>query len=181
MLVIWDEILTGAGRTGPWWAWERSGPAAEPDLMTAGKGIGGGVAIGALFGKPKLMETWSRHVSPSGESPYASTFYAHPVACAGTLAALERLTSDSVQDAKKGVEHAMQAGLAELGRYAPRHVGLMAALDLNAPKRWIEIQEKGLILIPGGHDGGTLSALPAFTMAGPQIAWAFETLGRILK
>ena len=42
LVVIYDEILTGAGRTGPWWAWERAGPDAEPDLIAAGKGLGGG-------------------------------------------------------------------------------------------------------------------------------------------
>ena len=178
MLVIWDEILTGAGRTGPFWAWERSGPEAEPDLMTAGKGLGGGVAIGALFGRPDVMDVWSRHVSSSGESPYASTFYAHPIACAGTLAAVERLTSEEIR-----------RSVAEIGRILEEHtgppenmrvIGAMAAIDRpddvsgNTPTLANLLMGRGVLAIPGGLGGFTTSFYPSFCVERSQLVHALK-------
>lgn len=201
MLVIWDEILTGAGRTGPFWAWERCGAAAEPDLMTAGKGLGGGVAIGALFGKPEIMEVWSRHVPSSGESPWASTFYAHPLACAGALAAVERLTSPAVAESvaavaatlrtfeRPGAERPDAAGAERPGAERPggpaiRAVGAMAAFDsplepavgsgARADSTFARLMKRGVLTIPGGRDGRTTSLYPAFTIGERQLAHALS-------
>lgn len=183
MLVIADEILTGAGRTGPFWAWERSGPAAEPDLMTAGKGIGGGVAIGALFGRPEIMDVWSRHVPASGESPYASTFYAHPLACAGTLAALERLTSPEMEASRATIARRLLE-FRPAGRLVLRAVGAMAALEpasgttlsksLAAP-----LQSRGILTVPGGLSGAVTSLYPAFTIDPRQLSRALDVIGAI--
>ena len=205
MLVIWDEILTGAGRTGPWWAWERSGAAAEPDLMTAGKGLGGGVAIGALFGKPEIMEVWSRHVPSSGEAPWASTFYAHPLACAGALAAVERLTSPAVAESVAAVAAALRTfdrtGAERSGAERPdperpgapafRAVGAMAAFDspvrtavgpgaassgAAADSTFARLMKRGVLTIPGGREGRTTSLYPAFTITERQLAHALSVV-----
>jgi 4-aminobutyrate aminotransferase-like enzyme len=177
MLVIWDEILTGAGRTGPFWAWQRSGAAAEPDLMTAGKGIGGGLAIGALLGKPRIMEVWSRHVSSSGESPYASTFYAHPLACAGTLAAVERLTSPEIAASREAIERALLEVPPPRG-FRIRAIGAMAAIEPEDPS-WSLFQpllRRGVIAIPGGTSSAAVSLYPAFTITPQQLAHAIEVM-----
>jgi 4-aminobutyrate aminotransferase-like enzyme len=187
MLVIYDEILTGAGRTGPFWAWERGGPAAEPDLMTGGKGIGGGVAIGALFGKPKIMEVWSRHVAPSGESPYASTFYAHPLACAGTLAALDRLISPEIVSSRAMIER-MLLDIRPPDGFAIRAIGAMAAVESDGtkPRRAQAVGEavsihmsllgRGVIAIPGGIRSAAVSIYPAFTIHPTQLAHALDAV-----
>lgn len=178
LVVIWDEILTGAGRTGPFWAWQRSGPAAEPDLMTAGKGIGGGVAIGALLGKAKLMEVWSKHVSGSGESPYASTFYAHPLACAGTLAALERLTSNELAAAKQRLQEVLDQHVPRLP--GGRCVGLLGAFR-SEPNgaNYESLLRAGVLVVPGGYREDTLSLLPSFTIAPEQLTWALEKMSAL--
>ncbi|HEU4765637.1 MAG TPA: aspartate aminotransferase family protein, partial [Candidatus Eisenbacteria bacterium] len=177
MLVIWDEILTGGGRTGPFWAWERSGLAAEPDLMTAGKGIGGGVAIGALFGKPRIMEVWSRHVSASGESPYASTFYAHPLACAGTLAALERLTSAEIALSREAIERMLLDARPPDG-FRIRAIGAMAAIEPEDKNRslFLPLLRHGVIAIPGGISSAAISFYPAFTIAPQQLTHAIGVI-----
>ena len=199
LVVIHDEILTGGGRTGPFWAWERSGPEAEPDLMTVGKGIGGGVAIAALLGKPEIMDVWAKHVPPSGEAPYASTFYAHPLACAGALATIERLAAPEMRAAveEKGRTlarslAAMEARARERGVLARvRSAGLLAAVEFfregspMSPAPEIgsrvlrELTKTGILCVPGGISGNVLSFLPAFTIAASQLEWFAEVAGRL--
>ncbi len=194
LLVVYDEIFTGGGRTGPFWAWERSGPAAEPDLMAVGKGIGGGVAIAALLGKPKVMEVWAKHVPASGEAPYASTFYAHPLACAGALAALERLAAPILRSEVEAKGEALAAGLAALaGRSGPgvaaRSIGLLAAVEFvgagpsrpPAPERARAVLgallRSGVLAIPGGLGGNVISLVPSLVISREQIEAALARLG----
>jgi 4-aminobutyrate aminotransferase/(S)-3-amino-2-methylpropionate transaminase len=178
MLTIWDEILTGAGRTGSFWAWERSGVGAEPDLMTAGKGLGGGVAIGAVFGRPEIMDVWSRHVPPSGESPYASTFYAHPLACAGTLGAVKRLTSPEIRESVGKIESVFRDELLPAGARADvRIAGALAAVD-GAESLFGRLLARGILTVPGGLSGTTCSLLPAFTIQEEQLRGALRTIAQ---
>jgi len=197
LVVICDEILTGGGRTGPFWAWERSGPEAEPDLMTVGKGIGGGVAIAALLGRPKIMDVWAKHVPASGEAPYASTFYAHPLACAGTLAALERLTAPELRADVEEKGRALAAGLAALAEgsrppVSTRSIGLLAAVEFlgegpsraPAPARARAVlralERSGILAIPGGIGGNVISLLPPFVISREQVSDALSRLKRAL-
>ncbi|HEX7077470.1 MAG TPA: aspartate aminotransferase family protein [Candidatus Eisenbacteria bacterium] len=184
MLVILDEIMTGAGRTGPFWAWERCGATAEPDLLTAGKALGGGVAIAALLGKPAIMEAWAKHAPASGEAPYASTFYAHPLACAGALAAIERLAAPGTRAEveRKGalLEETLRA--AATPGWEVRAAGLMAAVAApGRPGAGVALASRllgrGVLAIPGGLDGTCASMLPAYTMGDGQIRDAAERIG----
>ena len=197
LVVIYDEILTGGGRTGPFWAWTRSGASAEPDLIAAGKGIGGGVAIAALLGKPEIMDVWAKHIPTSGEAPYASTFYAHPLACAGTLAALERLTAPGMAAQIEEKGSALEAGLQKLAAARPktiavRSIGLLAAVEFvsdPSSKRPAAARASavlrsllglGVLAIPGGMAGNVISVLPAFTITERQIQVAVESFERAL-
>ena len=197
LLVIYDEILTGAGRTGPFWAWERSGPDAEPDLLCAGKGIGGGVALAVLLGKPEVMEAWRAHVPPSGGAPHASTFYAHPLACAGALAAIDRLTSPDFREHADTVGRALTEGLA---RIADRHgivgevraAGLLGAIELVRDRESKEpapeilgrlisgLLARGILVLPSGLHEHVLMLLPPLTIGAAQIRHALEAIGAAL-
>jgi len=188
MLVIYDEILTGAGRTGPLGAWERCGTAAEPDLLTAGKGLGGGVAIAALLGRPKIMEVWAKHAPSSGEAPYASTYYAHPLACAGALAALRVLTGESPPF---GLAGAFAADLAEACRGSEAQVivrgeGSLAGIEFvgdagsedsgaaRARRAESWLRSEGILVVPGGRHGSVLTFLPARSLTQAQRSLALE-------
>src|SRR5262245_25788952 len=175
MLTIWDEILTGAGRTGPFWARERSGSGAEPDLEAAGEGLGGGVAIGALFGRPEIMDVWSRHRPPSGESPYASTFYAHPLACAGTLAALKRLTSEEIRGGVARIAAMLREELASAALGRVRIAGALAAVDAPAGA-FNRLLGRGILTVPGGLSATACSILPAFTIGQDQLRAALTVI-----
>jgi 4-aminobutyrate aminotransferase-like enzyme len=197
MLVIADEIMTGAGRTGPFWAWERSGPAAEPDLLCAGKGIGGGVAIAALLGKPKVMEVWARHAPAGGEAPFASTFYAHPLACAGALAAVKALRDPARASAGRAwadFAQRLRGALGAGGRALEvRGIGGMAAVALAAPddprrpdparmaRALRSLLAAGVLAIPGGRDGNAISFLPARSLTEEQAAAALDRIAAALR
>ena len=200
LVLIYDEVMTGAGRTGPFWAWERCGSDAEPDLLVAGKGLGGGVAIAALFGRNDLMEMWRAHVLPSGESPHASTFYAHPIACAGATRAVERLAAPETRAHVERVGTLLREGLEALrSKHAMigdvRGAGLMAAIEFvraqgrdsrePAPERaaavWRALLHEGVLAIPGGTHGNVISFTPPLTITEEQVASALAALGEALR
>jgi 4-aminobutyrate aminotransferase-like enzyme len=197
LLVIYDEVMTGAGRTGPFWAWERLGPEAEPDLLVAGKGLGGGVAIAAVLGRTAIMESWRAHRTAAGEAPHASTFYGHPLACAGALAAIDRLTTPELRE---GVDR-LGAVLAEgLARTAARHAivgevrsaGLMGAIELVRDRRTREpasgalgtlitaLLARGVLAIPSGIHGNVLQLLPPLTISDAQLRHGLDAIDEAL-
>jgi 4-aminobutyrate aminotransferase-like enzyme len=197
LLVIYDEVMTGAARTGPFWAWQREGRDAEPDLLCAGKGLGGGVAIAAVLGRPEITEAWRAHVLPSGESPHASTFYAHPLACAGALAALSRLSSAPLRRHVERSGRVLGEGLREL---AARHecigetrsAGLLGAIEFVRDRATREpdagalarthrrLVGAGLLSVPGGVHGNVLLLLPPLVISEAQLRAALRILDRCL-
>ncbi len=195
LVVIYDEILTGAARTGPFWAWEASGPEAAPDLIAAGKGLGGGVAIAALFGTRRLMDVWKKDRPVSGEAPYASTYYAHPLACAGGLAALPLL--EATHDSAAAVAAAFESALRPLRDHQAvgeiRQAGLLIAIDLvtdrgaktpdpaRAAAVIAELERRGVLSIPGGRAGNIVSFYPSRRIAIAQIEHAVAALGDSLR
>lgn len=196
LILIHDEILTGAGRTGPWWAAESEGSEALPDLRVAGKGLAGGVAMAALFGRPRLMNVWSEHRGGQGtEAPYASTYYGHPLACAGTLAALRTL--DATVDAARVAAAAFAEGLSSVrGREGVgdvRQRGLLIGIDFVSdpstrapdPNRAARVlgalRRRGVLAIPGGRGGNVITLLPSRRIALRQIEAAVTALDKAIE
>ena len=198
LLFILDEVMTGACRTGPFWAWERYGESAAPDLLVAGKGIGGGVAIAALLGRKKVMESWRAHMLPSGEAPHASTFYAHPLACAGALAALKRLAAPETRAHVERVGAVLADGLRALSDKAPaigevRAAGLMAAIEFVRGRESREpapeltgrvvaaLLREGVLTYPGGVHDNVICLTPPLTITEGQVRFAVDAVGRALQ
>jgi 4-aminobutyrate aminotransferase-like enzyme len=198
LLLILDEVMTGGGRTGPFWAWERYGEEAAPDLLVAGKGIGGGVAIAALLGRATIMESWRKHVLPSGEAPYSSTFYAHPLACAGALKAIDRLATPEIRAHVERAGAAFAVGLRALQEKFPvvgdvRAVGLLAAIDLVRDRESREpapeltartlaaLLREGVLAYPGGVQDNVICFTPPLTITEEQLEFAAGAVGRALQ
>jgi predicted acetylornithine/succinylornithine family transaminase len=87
ILLILDEIQTGMGRTGKLFAYEHYD--VEPDIITLAKGLGGGVAIGAILAKEAVASSF-------GHGSHGSTFGGNPLACAAAIAAIETLLEDGI-------------------------------------------------------------------------------------
>lgn len=90
-LLIFDEIQTGFGRSGQWFAFEKSG--VVPDVLCLAKGMGGGMPIGAFVASEELMALLDNEHPLLG---HASTFGGHPLSCAAALASLQVIGSDEV-------------------------------------------------------------------------------------
>jgi len=83
LVLVFDEVYTGLGRTGRWWAGEHEG--VVPDVMAIGKSLGGGMPIGAALAKPEVMAAWGES---RGEAIHTSTFLGNPVVAAAAIATL---------------------------------------------------------------------------------------------
>jgi acetylornithine/N-succinyldiaminopimelate aminotransferase len=145
MLLIFDEIQTGMGRTGHFLGYEWY--KVEPDVFTMAKGLAGGVPIGAFLAKGSAAEAL-------GPGDHGSTFGGSPLACAAGVATVKTLLEQELP-ANAGKQGGyLAAKLAELRREFPviteiRARGLMIAFDLSedvAPKLVLGGLEQGLIL-----------------------------------
>ena len=175
LLLIFDEIQTGMGRTGKLFHHEHAGIA--PDIMTLGKGIGGGVPLAALLATEKA--SCFEHGDQGG------TFNGNPLMCAVGLAVLEEVSKPAFLKA------ATDAGLhleAELQKLSARHGlgevrgrGLLLALDLKLPigaAIVAQALEAGLLLNSPQPDA--LRFMPALNVTREEIAEMIDGLDRIL-
>ena len=128
-LMILDEVQTGMGRTGKWFAYQHYD--IEPDILTLAKALGGGVAIGAMMAK----EEFAAKLVPG---KHASTFGGNCIACAAGLAVVEAIEQDKLlENANRMGEYAKQK-LLQLKQKYPiieqvRGIGLMIGVQLTGP------------------------------------------------
>lgn len=124
-LLIVDEVQTGMGRTGKWWAIEHWG--VEPDIITSAKGIASGMPLGAMIAKKKLMGAW-------GPGSHGNTFGGNPIACAAALATLDVLEKGAIKNAQVLGEHALKRITALKSKYPligdVRGKGLLIGIDM---------------------------------------------------
>jgi acetylornithine aminotransferase len=128
-LLMLDEVQTGIGRTGTWFAFQHT--AIKPDVMSLAKGLGSGVPIGACVARGKAAEvfTYGKH---------GSTFGGNPLACAAGLATLDAIEEEGLREnaVKIGalIHHGFEAEFKETkGITAIRNAGLMIGIELDRP------------------------------------------------
>jgi len=150
ILLIADEIQSGAGRTGMMWAIEHWG--VEPDILLSAKGLASGMPLSAVVAKSPIMEAWDA-------GAHGSTYGGNPVACAAALATLELLEDELIDNAAARGKQGLEA----LGQIRDRHpdtveavrgMGLMLALELPTPAlaealQW-EAFTRGLLVLGCG-------------------------------
>lgn len=128
VLLIFDEIQTGMGRTGSLFAYEQFG--VEPDIMTLAKGLGGGVPIGACLATDEVATVF-------GPGSHASTFGGNPLACAAALAVCQALVEGGLLARGRSMGDYLAKGLLECQRGHPgvvkevRGLGLLQGMELN--------------------------------------------------
>jgi len=175
LLLIVDEIQTGMGRTGTLFHYEHA--QIEPDIMTLGKGIGGGVPLAALLA--------SQAVSCFEHGDQGGTFNGNPLMCAVGLAVLQQVSEPaflkSVADTGLYLESELQRLSARHGLGEVRGLGLLLALDLKIPIAGsivTQTLEHGLLLNAPRPD--TLRFMPALTVAREEIATMIDCLDATL-
>jgi len=172
IVLIADEIQSGAGRSGKMWAVEHEG--VEPDILLTAKGIGSGMPIAGMIARAELLEAW-------GPGSHGSTYGGNPVACAAALATIDLLEDGLVENAAVQGERAMAALAAIQARYPGiitdvRGKGLMIGIELDTPDRAERVEwgcfERGLLVLQAGKSCVRLS--PPLIVNGDEIDTAMR-------
>jgi 4-aminobutyrate aminotransferase len=172
ILLIADEIQSGAGRTGRMWAVEHWG--VKPDILLTAKGIASGMTLGALVARAPLLEAW-------GPGAHGSTYGGNPLACAAALVTIDLLEGGLVDNAAERGEQAM-AGLRPLLARFPELVkdvrgkGLMIGVELDTAEHAEAVQwgafQRGLLVLECGRT--TVRLCPALTVSEAEMATALR-------
>jgi LysW-gamma-L-lysine/LysW-L-ornithine aminotransferase len=175
-LLVFDEVQSGFGRTGKLWACQNWG--VSPDIMTAAKGIAGGVP----FAFTAVTETVSNVLKPGDHS---STFGGNPLACAAATAALEFLQGERILEKTSSDGEYFKARLEDMRSHHPsvirevRGRGLMLAAELKIPVKDVIMKgfAHGLILLYAGLN--ILRFLPPLVITREQIDKTVDELDKI--
>ncbi len=124
-LLIIDEIQTGFGRTGTFWAFQSMN--IQPDIILTAKGMGGGMPIGAFIASKNLMQAFTNNPVLG----HITTFGGHPVSCAASLATIEVILNQGLMDQIPAKEALFKSLLNSPKIRAIRSAGLMMAVELD--------------------------------------------------
>ena len=127
--LVLDEVQTGFGRTGRWFAYQHAG--VVPDIVTLAKGMGGGVPIGAIVARGEIAAAFQ-------PGTHGSTFAGNPLVCAAALAVMQAIAEEGLVDRAAEMGTYLMARLGELAKAHPvitevRGRGLMVAIELGIP------------------------------------------------
>lgn len=172
LLLIFDEVQTGCGRTGHWFGYQYF--QVEPDMMTLAKSLCGGIAGGALVVKPEIA-------SSLRPGMHASTFGGNPISAAAGIAMLETIEADGLLEAANENADRFADHLGELSERCQsvrevRQAGLMIGIELEFEGAEVVARclEQGLLI--NCTQGNTLRLLPAMNIAGDQIDRGMQIL-----
>ena len=177
LLMICDEVQSGMGRTGNWFAWQGTG--VKPDLFTCAKALGGGLPLGALVSNAKLADVFTA-------SAHASTFGGNPVAAAAALAVIEVVEQDGLL--KKATEvgglfrEALQGFADKYDQVlAVRGKGLMLGLVIDGDVKAVveALREQGILALTAGRN--VVRFLPPLTLGESDLEDAIEMIADALE
>lgn len=177
ILMIFDEVQTGFGRTGQMFAAQTFD--VRPDVMAIAKGIASGFPLSATVASPELMRRWEF-------GAHGTTYGGNPVACAAGLASLEVIQEEGLLENSRSMGQRLRAGLGTLSeRYAEigevRGVGLMVAMEMVQPgpdKRpnpklarglLSELFQRRLIALSAGAQGQVVRFMPPLIVTPAQV------------
>jgi 4-aminobutyrate aminotransferase-like enzyme len=184
-VLIFDEIYTGMGRTGRWFACQHWN--VVPDLITIGKGLTGSVPLSACIGTPDVMASWP----PSrGEAIHTSTFLGNPIACAAALAQIREIEQRALLGRAAEIGDQIRrrtrdwsgrfpivevAGLGALQgvRFSPAHASMPVQICDRA-------LQHGVIVLAEGPQADVLALTPPLVVTDPQLDLALSVLEKLL-
>ncbi|PIW31804.1 MAG: aspartate aminotransferase family protein [Nitrosopumilales archaeon CG15_BIG_FIL_POST_REV_8_21_14_020_37_12] len=176
ILLIFDEIQAGLGRTGRLWACDHWNTA--PDIMCLAKGIAGGVPMGATLVRPDILAAMSK-----GE--HSSTFGGNPLSCAAGIAALKAITEDGLVENSEKMGKIFREGLEKLKEKHTiirdvRGKGLMIGVELKFEVRNIlmNLMKEGVLMLYSGRN--ILRILPPLVITEQDITKVLQTLDVVL-
>jgi 4-aminobutyrate aminotransferase/(S)-3-amino-2-methylpropionate transaminase len=187
VLLVADEVQTGMGRTGRWFACEHEG--VVPDLVSSAKALGGGLPIGAVTARAELAD--AVHAGGLG-----GTFGGNPLACAAALAAIATIDADGLLERATAIGATMTGRLQELQRGDPRigdvrGRGAMIAIELvdpatGAPDAAVTgriaaaCHAAGLLVLTAGTYGNVLRFLPPLVIGDDLLHDGLDVLAKAM-
>jgi len=176
ILLIFDEIQAGLGRTGRLWACDHWNTA--PDILCLAKGIAGGVPMGATLVRPDILASMSK-----GE--HSSTFGGNPLSCAAGIATLQALTQDGLIENAENMGKLFREGLEKLKEKHSiireiRGKGLMIGVELKFEVKDIlmNLMKEGILMLYSGRN--ILRILPPLVISKEDITKVLQTLDIVL-
>ena len=190
IILIFDEVQTGFGRTGKMFGVEHF-PGVEPDLVTLAKGIAGGFPLAAVTGRENLMD------SPN-ESGLGTTFGASPISCSAALGVLEVFDKENILSHANKQASVMQSTLSELENVSEfigdvRGFGPMIGVEIVNSKKSKEpskeitnkilslAKSNGLLLVSCGLEGNVIRFMGPLTTPLEQVEEAMEIFSNSVK
>jgi 4-aminobutyrate aminotransferase-like enzyme len=179
VLLVLDEIYTGFGRTGTFFACEREG--VRPDMLCVGKALGGGFPISATLVTRAVADAWA----PSqGEALHTSTYLGNPMGCAAALANLDQIESRGLVGRARAAEPVLAARLAQFRNIAGvrdvRGRGMLWGIEFRdgatANACVLRALQKGVIVLQSGPGGATVTLAPPLVIDDAQLARALDLL-----
>jgi predicted acetylornithine/succinylornithine family transaminase len=176
MLLICDEVQSGMGRTGKWYAHQHWN--VKPDIVTLAKALGGGIAVGGLIAKPEIAEK----LKPG---THAATFGGNPIACRAALATIETIEEDGLLERSIALGEHFRSRFAALKERTPliqevRVKGVMIGIELATDGAPI-VQEcmKRRLLVNCTH-GSVIRLLPAMNLSDAEADEGIAILEEVL-
>jgi 4-aminobutyrate aminotransferase / (S)-3-amino-2-methylpropionate transaminase / 5-aminovalerate transaminase len=188
--LIFDEVQSGFGRTGKFWAFEHYG--VVPDLICCGKGISSSLPLSAVIGRPELMDQF-----PPGSM--TSTHTGNPVCCAAALASLRKILREDLPANAARLERVLAEGLGKIAAQRPRVVGHWSCRGLVAGVQMVRpgtktpdhdlahavierCFQRGLLLFaPVGAWGQTVKIAPPLTVTEEALREGVKVLGEAVR
>jgi len=179
ILMVVDEIFTGFGRTGRWFAIEPD--AIVPDVLCIGKAMGSGVPISAAVGRATIMDAWPLS---TGEALHTSTYLGNPLGCAAALATIDELERLDLASRAERLGTMIRARLEGLrshrGVREIRGRGLLLGLQLDHAKRAQAVVRHalrdGVIFLQSGVDGDVITISPPLVIEEHRLLRAIDVL-----
>jgi 4-aminobutyrate aminotransferase-like enzyme len=179
IVLIVDEIYTGFGRTGAWFAIERDG--VVPDILCIGKALGSGIPISAAVGRARVMDAWPRS---TGEALHTSTYLGNPLGCAAALATIDELERLALAPRAARLGELIRPRLEKLRALGSvtdvRGCGLLFGVQLrDAAAASAAVRRSlrgGVIFLQSGVDGDVVSISPPLVIDESLLLRAIDTL-----
>jgi 4-aminobutyrate aminotransferase-like enzyme len=189
VVLIFDEVQAGFGRTGKFWAFEHYG--VVPDLICCGKGISSSLPLSAVIGRPDIMDQF-----PPGSM--TSTHTGNPVCCAAALASLKKITHENLTGNAAQLEPILLDGLKQIQKQHPQQVGHVSARGLVGGMQMVKAGKqpdhdtahaiiekcfhKGLLFFaPVGAWGQTVKIAPPLTITRGALREGLEVLSEAVN
>jgi len=176
-LLMLDEVQTGNGRTGKYFAYQHNG--ILPDVVTTAKGLGNGVPIGACLAQGKAANV----LQPG---THGSTFGGNPLVCAAALATVDTLISDKLIERADELGNYILDGLKESLQGANyvadiRGKGLMIAIELNESCTELVMLAKAKGLLINVTSDSVIRLLPPLTLSNEEADLAIDAIAKLIK